>query len=419
MHCLYLFIKGKPADDPLSPDYAPTLLPHKQNHPQSDQARLERYQRSLRRGDRQEEPQEEPQEDMEPNEDMDVFTDQCQSHFDVSVGTELSMVEIENLQQENIHLKERIGSLEQQLLNRGVPEILGPANSENDKIIHFHTGLPSSKVFFALLTYLTTAWNPSNSSFDPAIQFYLVLMKLRLGLTHRDLSYRFHCSVSTVSTVFQDWLNVMAERLKCLIPWPTKQAVLDSMPTMFKTPPFNSVRCIIDCSEVFIDRPTSLNARALTYSNYKSHNTIKFLIAVSPTGAVTFVSKTWGGRASDKVITQSSGLIDLLEEGDIVLADRGFNFPQYFSPKGVQLLIPASTRGRTQLSGLEVTKSRQMSRIRIHVERSIGRLKNYRILRNTIPISLVKGRKNGSVPTIDKIITVCSALSNLDEPLVK
>ncbi len=51
--------------------------------------------------------------------------------------------------------------------------------------------------------------------------------------------------------------------------------------------------CIIDCSEIFIECPSSLSARAETFSNYKHHNTVKFLVAVSPTGAIIFVSKCW------------------------------------------------------------------------------------------------------------------------------
>ena len=30
--------------------------------------------------------------------------------------------------------------------------------------------------------------------------------------------------------------------------------------------------------EVFIERPSSLSGRSETYSNYKSHNTVKFLV---------------------------------------------------------------------------------------------------------------------------------------------
>ena len=66
----------------------------------------------------------------------------------------------------------------------------------------------------------------------------------------------------------------------------------------FKTG-YRRTTCIIDCSEVFIERPASMLACFQTYLDYKSHNTFKFLVAISPTGAVIFVSKCWGGRVSD------------------------------------------------------------------------------------------------------------------------
>lgn len=83
----------------------------------------------------------------------------------------------------------------------------------------------------------------------------------------------------------------------------------------------------------------------MTYSNYKSHNTIKFLVGISPTGSITFLYRTWGRKTSNK-ITKSSGLIELLDEGVTVMADRGFSFPEYIAAEGVQLLIPASTHGK-------------------------------------------------------------------------
>ncbi len=59
------------------------------------------------------------------------------------------------------------------------------------------------------------------------------------------------------------------------------------------------LKVIIDFFEVFIERPTNLKARAQTWSNYKHHNTCKFLLGISPQGSVTFIFKGWGGRVSD------------------------------------------------------------------------------------------------------------------------
>jgi len=47
----------------------------------------------------------------------------------------------------------------------------------------------------------------------------------------------------------------------------------------------------------------------------------KGLVSISPSGVVTFVSHLYSGHVSDKAITQNCGLIELLEEGDVVMAD--------------------------------------------------------------------------------------------------
>ena len=173
-----------------------------------------------------------------------------------------------------------------------------------------------------------------------------------------------------------------------------------------------------DCSEIFIQRPTSLTARSQTYSNYKSRNTVKFLIAISPTGAIIFVSKCWGGRASDKHITSHSGFLNKLIHGDLVLADRGFDITEALACYGANLAIPPFTKGKPQLSCREVETARELSRVRIHVERAIGRVKNYKLLQATLPITLVKNPCDQGYCVIDKILFVCCALCNLQPPLV-
>ena len=202
----------------------------------------------------------------------------------------------------------------------------------------------------------------------------------------------------------------MGERLRPLIYWPERAELKQTMPVAFRKF-FPKCACILDCTEVFIERPSDLKARAQTWSNYKQHNTVKILIAITPQGSISFVSKAWGGRVSDKYITEHSGILEKLLPGDLVLADRGFTIQDSVGFYCAEVKTPPFTKGRKQLSRHEVDWSREISHVRIHVERVIGVLKQkYTILQGTIPITMLK---DGTDSTIDNIIITCSALCNL------
>ena len=59
------------------------------------------------------------------------------------------------------------------------------------------------------------------------------------------------------------------------------------------------------------------------------------------------MSDCWSGCVSDKILTQESGILDLLEPGDTVLADRGFTIDEDVILHGTKLEMPAFTRGRS------------------------------------------------------------------------
>ena len=271
------------------------------------------------------------------------------------------------------------------------------------------TGLPSVPVFMWLLG-LVGLFFKKIGNLSASDQLLLVLMKLRLNLTNNDLAMRFRICPTQVSKILKQCLPVISKRLSFLIKWSEKNTVLKDLPKVFKKA-YKKCRVIIDCSEIFIQRPSNLDARAKTYSNYKNHNTLKFLVGITPYGTVSFLSKCWGGRVSDKEITDKSGFYDKLEYGDLVLADRGFFIQEELAVRGASLAIPAFTKGKKQLPMIEVESSRRLSRARIHVERAIERIKNFQILKHTMPLTLVKHA--------DDILIICAALTNLMPRLLK
>ena len=81
---------------------------------------------------------------------------------------------------------------------------------------------------------------------------------------------------------------------------------------------------------------------------------------------------------------------------------------------GASLSIPAFTRGKKQLSLPDVECSQKIAKVRIHVERVIGLLKNkYTILQGTLPVTFLKRKHDSECAFIDNVFIVCSALVNL------
>ena len=240
-------------------------------------------------------------------------------------------------------------------------------------------------------------------------QFLSVLMRLRLGLLVQDIADRFKISVSTYSKYFTTWLCLLHSELKPLNPFPSRDIIDRTMPSCFKVK-YPSVRVIIDCTEIFVQRSSSILNQSITFSNYKHHTTFKFLVGITPSGVISFVSEAWGGRGSDKEITEFSGILDLLQEGDCVMADKGFPIKNLLEKRKCNLNIPPFKGVNPQFTTDQVFETQEIAKLRIHVERSIGRVKNFHILDGILPLTLA--------PLASKIFQVVCWLTNFDVPLV-
>ena len=69
------------------------------------------------------------------------------------------------------------------------------------------------------------------------------------------------------------------------------------------------------------------------------------------------------------------------------MADRGWKNKTALSRHGIKLVVPHFLKGRAQLPISDLVESVSLARLCIHVERCIGRIKQWKILKNKIPLT--------------------------------
>ena len=104
---------------------------------------------------------------------------------------------------------------------------------------------------------------------------------------------------------------------------------------------------------------------------------MKILIEITPQGSISFVSKAWEGRTSDKFLKENCGILRNLIPGDLIMAVRCFTMQETLMSQRVGLAITAFTKGKKQLDPVDVEKTRGITNVRIDVERVIGFLSIY------------------------------------------
>ena len=261
---------------------------------------------------------------------------------------------------------------------------------DSDAKVRFYTGLPSYEVLMVVFEHVSSHVSRQTQNLSRFQEFVMVLIKLRLNVPLQDLAYRFLVSVTTVSRIFSHWMVVMDVRLKFMISWPEREQLWQTMLMCFQYAFGKKVTVVIDI------------ARAQTFSSYKHHNTVKVLIGITPQGSISFVSEAWGGRTSDKYLTENCGFLEFLVPGDMVMADRGFTISDSVELKQAKLTIPAFTKRKSQLDPVDVERTRGIANVRIHVARVIGLLRRkYAILQSTLPTDYLTCNRNGPSETQD------------------
>ena len=178
--------------------------------------------------------------------------------------------------------------------------------SNSDHLIQFYTGFVSHQVLMHFFVFMGPAVNRltywgekqrkttkrNKKALDPLNQLFLTLVKLRLNLRVIDLAIRFGISKSLVSKYFITWVCFLYSHLKEINWTPLVEQVAATLPTAFRDK-YPTTFSILDASELFVETPSDLFLQSSSWSNYKHHNTAKFLIGCTPNGAVSFVSELY------------------------------------------------------------------------------------------------------------------------------
>ncbi len=278
---------------------------------------------------------------------------------------------------------------------------------KNDpEMMSLYTGLQSYSHFhiiFDLCLPAVVALRVDDECRKPTLSFkkqlYLTLMRLRLNLSDLDLACIFEIDVFKASRYIQKWIDVMYVRFsRVLMVWPVWAALNFSMPLSFRA---HYPRCIaiIDCFDVSVDdRHTDL---FLDRESTRSKRAIKFLIAIAPTGAITFISKAYGEHEPDEDVVHDSELLRRILPGDQILADRDFLIEEEVRSIGASLITPAN-----------VGSSRSVSNFTIYVKKVIDHLRStYTILNGPLSVNDLRTGPDGFA-FVDKVAFVCCCLLN-------
>ncbi|XP_077523140.1 uncharacterized protein LOC144133976 [Amblyomma americanum] len=286
-------------------------------------------------------------------------------------------------------------------------------NMKTPQDMLYYTGLPSVPVFNHILSFVVER-NPKLARSEKQNlrsleeQLFMVLVRLRTGMATKEISRNFAVSMPTFSRIFTEWILMLDKDLAAITTFPSLAEVQQHMPSHFRQYP--NTRIILDTTEVRIQKPSGLNAQRYTFSNYKFANTMECLVGATRDCYISFVSPLFGGGTSDRSIVEETGVLDLLEPGDGVMADKGFKVTDLLPPHVDLYMSPFRIPGKRQMSANDVRGTKQVASARVHIERVIRRIKEYHILDKPFPINMLD--------IADQIFATCARLSNFRRPLL-
>ncbi|XP_058442959.1 uncharacterized protein LOC131438137 [Malaya genurostris] len=305
-------------------------------------------------------------------------------------------IQVDSIDLKNLHLKRTLA-----------------ISFENDDELLAWTGLKSRIMLDSIvkaIMLLKQYRDKPHSSVSLEEEVLIVFIKLKTNLTFRCISGIFRLHSQTISSCFHRTLPYLSAALKPLIYWPSEKQIANNTPYYFR-PDFEDVVAVLDCTEISIMKPKCLHCRINTYSHYKSRETAKYLVGVSPGGSIIYISAGYGGKTSDKQIVLEEKVLDRFKPGQAVMTDKGFMIGKECEQKGIKLVRPPFLHAPAkQLSRMDATLNISIAAARVHVERAIQRIRIFSFFNSKVDSRFV--------PVLDELIIIACAIVNLSNPIL-
>ncbi|XP_058806331.1 uncharacterized protein LOC131672851 [Phymastichus coffea] len=272
---------------------------------------------------------------------------------------------------------------------------------KTDEHLNAFTGIGSFKLLDSLITCMSRLKQEQGKNrytLPHRDRVLLTMIRVKLNISYTCLSVFFSICPNTCKNVFLETICDLSIILLPVIRWPPKEEILKNMPQCFQK--YTSTVGVLDCTEMKVEKVHCLTCKIRTFSFYKGGNTSKVIICITPSGLISYVSSCNGGRSSDKQI---------FNESDIVQVDKGFLIEAECALAGVKLIRLPFCKNK-KLTRDESHETATIVAARVHVERTIQRIKQFKLLKGIIPHYLVK--------SLDYILITVCGLVNLSPPIL-
>ncbi|KAM4527725.1 uncharacterized protein PAE49_024445 [Odontesthes bonariensis] len=153
-------------------------------------------------------------------------------YADAGCQTDLTMDDLEKMEEVLRENLVELGDLRSKALDSKFTQ---ESFENNEEKTRFYTGLPNFLVLMQIFRLcepdITCGPLSVLSKFE---QFILVLLRLRLNLSLKDLAFRFNISLPTASRVWHKLIDVLHDNLKFQLECPERHGLCDTMPMAFR-----------------------------------------------------------------------------------------------------------------------------------------------------------------------------------------